>query len=199
MKKMIISVVTIVILTGCSTAPPKPSTPNPDPQKYTFQVIGIEIPNEAFIICNNDIDKITTHPDAKISEYPIVVAGVGESVTNDQTRPAPSEIDGKPVDKDIIVKLGYSVSIQNPTVEGGALSYHLISHYEELVGFEEYTTQDGASVMMPFTTKRELNTQISQKLNTWITLGGLIKDNSDGKKTNLMLCVRTIPPTANKL
>ena len=89
---MIIGLVTTAILTGCSTIPQKLSTPNPDPEKYTFQVIGIEIPNDALHDCKNSIELISEHPSAIITEYPIVVVNEGESASNDQTKPIFSDV-----------------------------------------------------------------------------------------------------------
>ena len=43
MDKWILSLFTAVIVTGCSTVP---SDPTPHSEKYTFQVITIEIPGD---------------------------------------------------------------------------------------------------------------------------------------------------------
>ena len=43
MKKWIISLFVVTLISGCSTIP---SSPKPHPEKYTFQVIRIEIPTE---------------------------------------------------------------------------------------------------------------------------------------------------------
>ena len=96
------------------------------------------------------------------------------------------------------IQLGYSVSIQNPKIENGTVRYHLVSHYEELVGLEKHISKEGTTVMIPFTKTQEINTQITQAFNTWRTLGEITNETSGEEKITLMLCVRTIPPAINK-
>ena len=130
MKKWITSLFIITLISGCSTVP---SIPKSHPEKYTFQVIGIEIPNEIAsdyiqVTKGKNGEEITSssepypealdnHPKAKITEYPIVIAGIGESVVNDQTKSVslPEDftvVDGKAVAKEKNQKLGYMVSIR---------------------------------------------------------------------------------------
>jgi hypothetical protein len=195
MKKWITSLFAVTLISGCSTIP---STPKPHPEKYTFQVIGIEVPEGTLESSKMDIEKIIQHPDAEISEYPIVLAGLGESVTNDQTKcvlmPEDYDIvDGELVAKEKIVMLGYSTSVTVDKIENGAVSYHLNASYNELVGFDEYKTEGGVA-KMPFFNKRAVDTDLTQKPNSWTMMGGLIDKRSDGKKVNRIICVRAISP-----
>jgi hypothetical protein len=211
------------LISGCSTTP---SSPNPHPEKYTFQVIEIEIPEDlpeyhnkddqmmghefskgsniptSLIIPNRDLETILQHPEAKITEYPVVAAGLGESVMNDQTKSVsmPEDydiVDGKAVAKEKICKLGFSVSVTVDKIENGAVSYHLNASHQELVGFDEYKTEGGL-VKMPFFNKRAVDTDLTQISNSWICFGGLVDERSDGTKINQMIAVRIIPPNTGK-
>lgn len=198
MKKWITSLFAITLISGCSTTP---SSPKPHPEKYTFQVIGIEVPEGTVESSKMDVEKILQHPDAEISEYPIVLAGLGESVTNDQTKSVsmPEDydiVDGKAVVKEKIIKLGYSVGVAVDKIENGTISYHLNASYLELTGFHEYKTEDDISVKMPRFKRRAIDTDLTQKPNSWTMFGGLVDNKSDGGKVNRIVCVRAIPPNA---
>ena len=53
-------------------------------------------------------------------------------------------------------------------------------------------------MQIPCFEDRSVDTDISQKVNTWTTLGGLTEERSDGTKLNQMIAVRVIPPAAKK-
>ena len=199
MKNWIPSLFAAALISGCSTIP---STPKPHPEKYTFQVIGIEVPEGTLQSSKMDVEKIIQHPDADINVYPTVIAGLGESVTNDRTKSVsfPEDydiVDGKAVVKEKLIKLGYSVAVTVDKIENGAISYHLNTRYLELAGFNEYPMEKGPNVKMPFLKKRAVNTDLTQKPNSWTVMGGLINQRSDGKKMNQIICVRIIPPKDN--
>jgi hypothetical protein len=222
MKIIIFGLLMAFILSGCSTIP---STPKPHPEKYTFQVITIEIPGDlpeyhnkadkmmglefskgsslptSLTIPSRDLEKLIQHPEAEITEYPIVLAGLGESVTNDQTKSVlmPENydiVDGKAVVKEKIIKLGYSVAVTVDKIENEEISYHLNSNFKELKGFDEYKTENGLVVKMPYFKMRAMDSDLTHEPNSWTMLGGLIDQRSDGKKINQLFCVRAISPNA---
>ena len=140
MKMWITSLFIVALICGCSTIPPNPA---PDSEKYTFQVISIEIPTEAATdypyqmtgennlqLSAPDTEALIKHSKSKIVEYPIVIAGVGESAVNDQTKtisvPEDFEvIGGKAVVKEKNIKLGYMVSVRVDEVKDDLITYHL--------------------------------------------------------------------------
>lgn len=192
----------MILVAGCRSTP---STPKADPDKYTFQVIGVEIPEKVNPYKTGEFstieeeNKLLSHPDAEIVEYPIVIAGPGDTVVNDQTESAsfPEDyaiVDGKAVAKEKSLKLGYSVSVQLTEVKNEIVKYHLNTYYKELVGYDEHEIGDGITVKMPYFKSRILDVDLSHKANTWIILGGLVDERSDGTKISLMIAVRIIPP-----
>ena len=198
MKKWISSLFVVALISGCSTPP---STPTPHMEKYTFQVIHIEIPEATFQTPLPDVEELIQYPNAKISEYPIVLAGLGESVTNDQTKSVlmPEDydiVDGELIAKEKIVKLGYSTSITVDKIENGVVSYHLNASYQELKGFDEHKTEGGIA-KMPFFNRRAVNTNLTQQPNSWVSMGGLV-DETNGEKISLFIGIRIIPPIADK-
>jgi len=154
-------------------------------------------------LTHTQIEELIKSPNIEIAEFPVVYAGLGESVTNDQTKSVslPEDydiVDGKAVVKEKICKLGYSTSVTINKMENGAISYHLNASHQELVGFDEYKTENGISVKMPFFEKRAVDTDLTQQPNSWIGMGGLVDEKPDGKKTNQLICVRIIPPNTDK-
>ena len=199
MKKWIFSLFVVALVSGCSTPP---STPTPHSDKYTFQVIHIEIPEATFQIPPTDLETIIQHSDAEISEYPIVLADLGESVTNDQTKAVlmPEDydvVDGELIAKEKTVKLGYFTAVTIDKIENGVVSYHLKASYQELKGFDEYKTEGGIA-KMPHFTRRAIDTNLSQQPNSWVSMGGLVDERSNGEKMSSFLGVRIIPPMTNK-
>ena len=185
-----------VLISGCSTLP---SDPDPHAEKFTFQVVGVEIPSTDVDIMSPDFDKILEHPDAEITEYPIVMAGNGESVTNDQTTAVslPEDydiVDGKAVAKESIQKIGHLVAITVDEVKDEVIRYHLKLHDQKLMGYDEYNVEGGITVEMPLMETRGINTQLAQTPNTWVTMGGLVEETSDGTKMTQCIGVRIIPP-----
>jgi hypothetical protein len=143
------------------------------------------------------------HPKAIITEYPIVVAMVGESVTNDQTKAAsfPEDydiVDGKVVAIEKIIKLGYIVGVTVDKVENGAVSYHLYASHKELARFETFTTENDLEVKMPYFNVRAVDTHIIQQPKSLFTISGLVGEGSNGEKLSLMFCVKIIPPASEK-
>jgi len=155
-------------------------------------------------LTHTQFEELIKRPNVEIAEFPIVYAGLGESVTNDQTKSVslPEDydiVDGKAVVvKEKIIKLGYSVAVTIDKIENGAISYHLNASHLELRGFDEYKTENGISVKMPFFERRSVDTNLTQKPNSWLVMGGLIDEKPDGKKVNMMIFVRIIPPNTDK-
>lgn len=196
MKNWIVSLFVAVFISGCSTTP---ETLNPHPEKYTFQVISIEIPEAISLEISSDVESLIQHPAAEIIKYPVVVAGMGESVTNDQTRSVLlaedyNVVDGKAVAKEKIQKLGYLVSIQVNEIKNGAVNYHLDAQFKEVVGYDEYNLGGDIAVKMPYMESRGINTDLQQNSNSWVMLGGLVDERSDGTRMSYTMGVRIIPP-----
>lgn len=200
MKKWILSLIVVTLISGCSTTP---DTPKPHPEKYTFQVISLEIPETTGLTTSPTIEELMHHPDATIIDYPIVIAGLGESVTNDQTKSVLlaedfSVIDGKAVAEENTHKLGHLVSVAVNEIKNDAVSYHLNAQYNEVVGYDDYDLGGGLAVKMPRLERRSVDTELKQKPNSWVMLGGLVDERSDGKKMRFMMGVKIIPPATHE-
>ena len=156
MKKWIISLFVVTLITGCSTIP---SSPKPHPEKYTFQVIRIEIPTEVakkYVsltevkdgvettqIYTSDPEALINHPSANIVEYPIVLAGLGESVTNDQTKATlfPEDytiVDGQAIPKEKIIGIGLFTSVTVEKIENETICFHINASDREFKEWQEY-------------------------------------------------------------
>ena len=236
MKRIIISLFVVSLISGCSTTP---SSPEPHKTKYAFQSLQVTSPDSlvqeltfsfdtnevaenygqlkkdnlfgkqhvttpaSITLTHTQIEELIKRPNIEIAEFPIVYAGLGESVMNDKTKPVSfledyDVVEGKVVAKEKICKLGYSTSVTVDKVENGAISYHLNICYLEFVGFDEYIIENDLSVKIPFFERMALDTDLTQKPNSWLVIGGLIDEKLDGKKINQMICVRIIPPNTDK-
>jgi nitrous oxidase accessory protein NosD len=179
-----------------------PSTPIPPSGKYAFQIIKVEAPAEIVQSPRADVEKIIQHPDVKICEYPTLIAGFGESMTNDQTKAVSMDVDwglvdGKAVTKEKTFKLGDSISVTVNGIENGTISYHLNVHHLELAGFFECKIENGFLVKtQPRFKKETIDTDLTQKLNSWLMISGIIEQRSDGKKINQTTWIRVISPDA---
>ena len=154
-------------------------------------------------LTDSQIEGILKSPDVEVHKFPVVYADLGESVTNDQTKsvslPEDYEVvDGKAVAKEKICKLGDFTSVRVDKIENGAISYHLTVSHRELVGFDEYKIEHGLEVKMPFFEARSIDTSLTQQPNSWSVIGGFVHQKSDGEKMHQMICVRVIPPNAEK-
>ena len=153
-------------------------------------------------LTHTQVEELLKRPNIEIAEFPVVYAGIGESVTNDQTEsvsfPESYDIvDGKAVAKEKICKLGYSTSISVNKIENEAISYHLNAIYQEFVGFDEYKIENDLTVKMPYFEKRAMNTEITQPPYMWTTLGGGASQINNGPVTYEAIFIRIIPPTKN--
>jgi len=204
------------MICGCSTIP---SSPKPHPEKYTFQVIHIEIPSEAasdYIhvtkekngeettpILVSGAEALIKHPLADIAEYPIVIAGLGESVTNDQTKATlfPEDytiVDGQAIPKEKIIGIGLFTSITVEKIENEAIGFHIIASDRKFKEWQEYPAGDGLIIKMPFFNTREIDTHLTLKTNEWVMLRGLVNERSDGMEMSSFMGIRIIPPTLDK-
>ena len=206
MKGLISCLSIMAFMSGCSTIP---STPDPHTEKYTVQVVEVEVPSGVFTFeggypPNIDIEsELFAHPDAVLFEYPIVAAGVGESVTNDQTKHVVmaedySVVEGKDVAQEKVYKLGSIVSANINELENGYIYCHTYANRQELVGFDETIMENGERVMIPAIKTRELDMRPLLEPNSWIMIGGLTSQRSDGENLDLILCLRVIPPDINE-
>jgi hypothetical protein len=175
-----------------------PSAPQPPSGKYAFQIIKVEAPAEIVQSPQTDVEKIIQHPDVKICEYPTLIAGLGESATNEQIEAMTMDvdwglIDGKAVTKEKTFKLGDSISVAVNKVENGAISYHLNVYHLELAGFFEHKITDGfLEKAQPRFKKEAVDTDLTQRFNSWLMLQGIIEPQPDGKKINRITCIRVI-------
>jgi hypothetical protein len=224
MKKWIPSLFAAVLISGCSTIP---SSPKPHPEKYTFQVISIEIPGDmpeyhnkadkmrgleftkgsslptSLTIPSRDSEKLIQHPEAEITEYPIVLAGLGESVTNDQTKATlfPEDytiVDGQAIPKEKIIGIGLFTSVTVEKIENEAISFHINASDRKFKEWQKYPAGDGLIIKMPFFNMRAIDTHLMLKTNEWVTLGGLVGERSEGKKMSSFMGIRIIPPITDK-
>lgn len=214
MKTWITGLFIAAVISGCSTPP---TALKAHPEKFTFQVVGVQIPDSALqkheidfggnsnkiynelestqlpLISNLEFEKLIQYPDAEITEFPIVYAGLGESVTNDQTEAVSlpvdySIVDGKPVPQEEVFGLGLFTAVTVNKIDDTAVHFALGTYDRKLKEWQEYETT-GGKVRMPFFDMRGLTTTLTLEPNIWILSAG-----APCTGITHMLAVRVIPP-----
>ena len=156
-------------------------------------------PSRIPVLTHSQIEELIKKPDVEIIEFPIVYAGIGESVTNDQTKTVEMTVDADVVNGQVVYtkephRLGKEMSITVNKIEDTNITYHISLRSQKFVGFDEYKTTGGLVVKMPYFKSRGTHTEITQEPGVWIGMGGLIDQRDGGAKMNELLYIRIIPP-----
>ena len=203
MKQIILSILAISLISGCSTAP---KVPKSHETKYAIQVVVANVAEGVFPRTfpdienpNEQISKIFSHPDTKLEKFPIVYAEPKINVVIDRTKTKLlaegfSVVDGKAIEKKKEYKIGKLVSVTIDDADQETVTYTIDSSYQKITGYDEHLIADGDKVKIPFFEKREVKTSITQIYKSWAMLGGLVEEDSEGNKSELIYCVRVIPP-----
>ncbi|VGO20587.1 hypothetical protein [Pontiella sulfatireligans] len=154
------------------------------------------------VLTQSQIEDLIKRSDIELIEFPVVYAGIGESVTNDQTKTEAMAVDANVVEGNVVCrkepyKFGKSVSITVNQVKDNVVNYKVDMMNRKFKAFDEYKTKDGLVIKMPFFESRGLNTEISQPPYVWTAMGGLIDQRNDGQKTHEIIIIRIIPPIHN--
>jgi hypothetical protein len=171
-----------------------PSTPQPPSGKYAFQIIKIEAPEK--IIPNNEIDieAIIQYPEVTIFEYPTLIAGLGESITNDQTKSISMTTDGYGIEGKPI-KLGSLTSVSVKETSETTVSYHILVSLKLLVGFTGSKTENGFTVKTnPIFKVRSIDTDQTQRFNSWRVLSELVQQKPNEEPIKELICIQVISP-----
>lgn len=206
MKQIASVMLLLALLCGCAS---KPATPKPHPEKYTFQVIALSIPAselpeasplDIVQMVQADLEEFILNSKASLREFPPVIAGLGESVTNDQTKAVSlpvdyALVDGVAVATEEVQHLGTLTAVTVKNVQSGQVDIKLLASHHKLVGHDTYQIADGVTVEMPFMESREVNTQITLSPGAWMMLGGLASEESASEKEYSFICIRVIPPS----
>lgn len=147
-----------------------------------------------------EIEALLKKPNAEIIEFPIVYAGIGETVTNAQTEVFQSVLDARVVEGKVVyetepINVGTSASLTiNKVLESGAINCDLEIYHCRLTGVEHYTLEEEFDIEMPYFEIRSVNTEITLNPNSWLTMGGQISQRDDGTKMHMLFLVRLLPP-----
>jgi hypothetical protein len=168
------------------------------PQPYTQE--EIEALSISMRPSQEEIEALLKKPNAEIIEFPIVYAGIGETVTNAQTEVFQSVLDASVVEGKVVyetepINVGTSTSLTiNKVLESGAINCDLEIYHCRLTGVDHYTLEEKFDVEIPYFEIRSVNTEITLNPNSWLTMGGLISQHDDGTKTQSLIYVRVLPP-----
>ncbi|MBN2704099.1 MAG: hypothetical protein JXR23_07805 [Pontiellaceae bacterium] len=230
MKKWFMAALALLAVAGCST---NPTDLKPVKDKYTFQALSISLsttdsdPSASSFATTQavsgfdssggsilptsisqppiqeDIEALLNNPNATIIEFPVVCAGVGETVTNAQTEVYVANVDAKIVDGEIVhEKESYDLGDSSTftvleILENGSISCAFKISHTKLVGTEAYKTDEGIEIETPYFEALSRGTHITLPPNTWFQMGGSIDEHYDGTnrtETHRSFYVRVLPP-----
>jgi len=224
-KAALFSALTTLLVTGCSTvAPAPPYTTKQHPEKYLFQMVAVDIPEnpskQDSLFTPPTIDELLLLPEATVFEFPVVYASLGETVINDQTKPLvvnertyklkPSRFFGKDriiYDQETVKIGGYSEVSFEKLEDRGALC-HLKFSRKELNGYREESIappipDKDMRVSIPFFRAIGQNGKFDcLRVGTWVSMGNVSRirntENSSAKESgtsaSTYLFVRILPP-----
>lgn len=227
MKKWIIAALTILTVAGCST---NPTDLKPVKDKYTFQALSISLPlTESRMLhaqppSQEEIEALLKNPNAEIIEFPVVCAGIGETVTNAQTEVYMANVDADVIDgqlthieKEAIDLGNTSIFSVHEILEDGSVSCSYTVIHTRLSGTDTYKFAEGIEVEFPhFETRShgtpmdtfetdegidlfEIETRAPARprtllSDTWYRMVGLIDEREDGTKMHEIEYIRVLPP-----
>jgi len=220
-KTLLLNALIALTITGCST-PTTPSGPKPHPEKYALQIVMIEVPGDSGSGCSTtqsfapvpgtppEITELLENPDATISEFPVVYAGIGETATADQTKPYPLpntyefvyDENGDPqvAYGDEVVQMGRSVELTIYEVKTDEVSYNMKVDDRELQGVQNFDVEDKktgkkVAMSMPIFRMKSIDTKMKQTPGAWVSMGGLAGAKKEGDEaTSTYVAVRILPP-----
>jgi hypothetical protein len=209
MKKWILSVISSILVFGCSTIP---SEPTPHDYKYTVQILEIDIPLKSLTIegvkndsglKESDIEERILNPDARVFEYPIVYAEIGISEVINQTKEVSFIHDfiiegGKAKTQKETQKVGTIVKVTLDEVDAETVSFHIDLHTKNLAGYETIKVA-GSKVKIPVFSEKQITTTLKHKVNSWIYLGSVEgTERKDKERIQKQFVMRIIPPNSTK-
>lgn len=228
MKKWIIATLAVLVVTGCSTTV---KTPKPVEGEYTFQAFYVSVPvsdfdqwasnykttppissftyfNEQAIpvglspFFQDAVESLFENPNAEIVEFPVVRAGVGESITIDQTTTVYQGVDADIIDGEVVYKkepidLGKRLSLTIVAVnEDKTVMCQIHPMYRKLIGKNSFPVEGDLVVEMPKYRTISVDTfSKSLILDAWVMLR--IYDpyeRNDGTQVHGLLFGRLLPP-----
>jgi len=209
MKKWILSLISSILVSGCSTVP---SEPTPHDHKYTVQILEIDIPLKSptteWVKYDSDLKKSDVEdnildPDAKIFEYPIIYAKIGIPEIIDQTKEVFFVRDftiegGKAKTQKGTQKLGTTIKVTLDEFDNETVSFHIDLHTKNLKGYDTMEVA-GAKVKIPVFSKRQITTALKHNLNSWIDLGSVEgTEHGDKESFQKQFVMKIIPPNPTK-
>ena len=159
---------------------------------------GMPIP----MLTQQQVDKIISHPDSLVDEFPIVQARLGETVINDQTKTELMAVDADVINGKVVyekepTKFGKEVSVTVKEVDNNVVTYKIYLMKRDFIGFDTHETKEGLQVEFPFFEGVEADTELIQKTNSWLVLGGLVNQQGNGEKMHSFIIIRVLNSREN--
>ena len=160
------------------------------------------------------IETLLSDPNATITEFPIAYAGLEETGINDQTesRSLPYTYTPQPDINGVIsvsysnrlVKLGQYIEVTLQKLENSQATCDLKFYERTLRGMQKYDVapvtdaQAAVTAFMPIFKCFKMDTSVTLALDSWISMGELIKEQSISSgevvKTRMSTWIRILSP-----
>ena len=181
-----------------------PDMPEPKGNKFAVQLFKIVSPGafdpRSFKRNNESIERLFTDATNAITSYPTVYAELGVRATHDRTLSVKMPIDYNLVNGEVVPveesrALGVKVAVTVTAYKNETTTFTLHFSHQEIKGHEDVKLREGVTARKPLFEKREVNTELSQTLGSWVVLGGITSGESADEHTTHYL-IRITRPVA---
>lgn len=148
------------------------------------------------------LEEMTNSPGTKVTTYPAIYVGSGETAIYDQTKPVEAlqsveVVDGKTVKSMETVKVGRYAEVKILESTDSIILLKLDFYNRQVAGTEAYTLDNGDNVEFTYFKSHSSNTITAQSPDLWRVVGAVSDQQESGGKTNLnsWACfIRVVPP-----
>ncbi len=181
-----------------------PDLPKPDGNKFAVQLFKIVSPGafdpNSFERNNESIERLFTAANNEITPYPTVYAKLGVLATHDRTLSVKTPIDYNLVNGEVVAveesrDLGVKIDVTITAYRNETATFSLHFTHQEIKGHEVVELREGLTARKPFFEKRQVNTELTQALGSWVVLGGITSGEGADKRTTHYL-IRITRPVA---
>lgn len=169
-----------------------PELPTPKGNQFAVELFKIETPHpfnmNSFSQNPASIERMFKSAENTVSSQPVMYAKLGAMVENDQTQKVmfPEDfnvVGGKIVPIQKLHHLGARTRVTVREVTSQTATVHIDFHHQVLKRHDKHTLGNGAEVELPIFEIRKVNTEITQKLNSWVVVGGIESKEEDQIRT----------------
>lgn len=171
-----------LVLSGWCTSAQMPDLPTPRGNQFAVELFSIKTPesfNQASLQkYSKSVDQLFMSEKNEVHAYPALYTRKGMTVENDQTEDmmlpeSYNVVNGKPVPVNTLQHIGVRTRITINESARNSVSFQIDFHHQTIKGNDTYKLGNGMEVEIPYFEIRKVNTEVTQRLGSWVVLGGI--------------------------